>query len=187
MTEMRVRSMIISGTWMPIMTPVHSGYQYLLDLTLYSIPFVINIGLVRDSINDILCLAQPRYRQILIHSFRDIHPRDLVTRCTALWMESHRVGPKYLSITWIDKSRSCNNTPQHISTEYPRYNRYGQHISVRQWDVSQSIREDINYARTHSQRNDLLRSVITTLNLHKFDHVVMLTLGNVHHVTHPVR
>src|SRR4051812_31235696 len=53
---------------------------------------------------------------------RDIHPRDLVTRCAALWMESHQVGPEYLSITWIDKSRSCNNTPQHISTEYPRYN-----------------------------------------------------------------
>ena len=80
-----------------------------------------------------------------------------------------------------------NNTPQYISTEYPRYNRYDPHISVMWWDVSQSIREDSNYARTHGQRNGLLRSVITTLNLHKFDHVVMLTLGNVHHVTHPVR
>src|ERR1041384_2173982 len=48
---------------------------------------------------------------------RDIHPHDLVARCAALWMESHRVGPEYLSITWIDKSRSCNNTPQHISTD----------------------------------------------------------------------
>ena len=38
---------------------------------------------------------------------RDIHPRDLVTRCAILWMESHRVGPEYLSIIWIDKSRSC--------------------------------------------------------------------------------
>src|SRR3954462_3791068 len=98
-------------------------------------------------------------------------------------MESHRVGREYLSIIWIDKSRSCNNTPQHISTEYPRYNRYGQHILVRRWDVSQSIREDSNYASTHG----LLHYVITTQNLHKFDHVVMLTLGNVHHVTHPLR
>src|SRR3954462_13379527 len=76
---------------------------------------------------------------------------------------TYQVGPEYLSITWIDKSRSCNNTPQHISTEYPRYNRYGQHISVRRWDVSQSIQEDSNYASTHGQRNGLLRSVITTL------------------------
>src|SRR3954447_12264840 len=83
---------------------------------------------------------------------RDIHPRDLVTSCAALRMESHRVGPRYLSITWIDKSRSCNNTPQHISTEYPIYNHYGQHISVRRWDVSQSIREDSNNASTHGQR-----------------------------------
>src|SRR3954468_17166306 len=98
---------------------------------------------------------------------RDIHPRDLVTRCAALWMESHRVGPEYLSIIWIDKSRSCNNTPQHISTEYLRYNRYDPHVSVRWWDVRQSIREDSDYARTHSQRNGLPRSVITTLNLHK--------------------
>src|SRR3954468_16279835 len=60
MTEMRLRSMIISGTWMPIMTPVHSGYQHRLDLTLYSIPFVSDTGLFRDSINDILCLVQPR-------------------------------------------------------------------------------------------------------------------------------
>src|SRR3954465_15365999 len=183
MTEMRLQSMIISGTWMPIITPVHSGYQNRLDLTSYSIPFVIYTRLVRDSVNDILCMVQPRYRQILIHTFRDIHPRDLVTRYTALWMESNRVGPEYLSITWI----SCNNNPQHISTEYPRYNRYGQHISVRRWDVSQSIREDNNYASTRSQRNGLIRSVITTLNLHKFDHVVMLTLGNVHHVIHPMR
>src|SRR3954466_4764781 len=187
MTEMRLRSMIISGTWMPIMTPVHFGYQHRLDLTSYNIPFVIDTGLVRDSINEILCLVQPRYRQILIHSFSDIHPRGLVTRCAALWMESHRVGPEYLSSTWIDKSRSCNNTPQHISTKYPRYNRYGQHISVRRWDVSQSIQEDSNYASTHGQRNGLLHSVITTLNLHKFDRVVMLTLGNVHHVIHPMR
>ena len=49
-------------------------------------------------------------------------------------------------------------------------------------DVGQSIREDSNYARTHG----LLPSVITTLNLHKFDHAVMLTLGNVHHFTHPL-
>src|ERR1041385_5768119 len=89
-------------------------------------------------------------------------------------MESHRVGPEYLSITWIDKSRSCNNTPQHISTEYPRYNRYDPHISVRWWDVSQSIRVDSNYARTHGQRNGLLRFVITRLNLHKNYHVVSL-------------
>src|SRR3954466_9818847 len=123
----------------------------------------------------------------LFTRFRDIHPHDLLTRCPALWMESHRVGPEYLSITWIDKSRCCNNTPQHISTEYPRYNRYDPHISVRWCDVSQSIREDSNYACTRGQRNGLLRSVITTLNLHKFDHDVMLTLGNVHHVTHPVR
>ena len=102
-------------------------------------------------------------------------------------MESHRVGPEYLSIIWIEKSRYCNDTPKHISTEYPRYNRYDPHISVRWWDVSQSIREDSNYARTHGQRNGLLRSVITTLNLHKIDHVVMLALGNVHHVTHLVR
>ena len=54
-------------------------------------------------------------------------------------------------------------------------------------DVSQSIREDSNYARTHGQRNGLLRLVIITLNLHKIDHVVMLALGNVHHVTHLVR
>ena len=159
--------MIISGTWMPIMNPVHSRYQNRLDLTSYSIPFVIDTRLVRDQINDILCLVQPRYRKILIDSFHGIHPRDLVTRCATLWMESHRVGPEYLSITWIDKSRSCKNTPQHISTEYPRYNRYDPHISVRWWDVSQSIREDIDYARTHGQRNGLLRSVITTLNLHK--------------------
>ena len=59
-------------------------------------------------------------KSLFTHS-RDIHPRDLVTRCTALWMASHRVGPEYLSITWSDKPRSCNNTPQHISTEYPRY------------------------------------------------------------------
>ena len=98
---------------------------------------------------------------------RDIHPRDLVTRCAALWMESHRVGPEYLSITWIDKSRSCNNIPQHISTEYLRYYCYDLHISVRWWDVSQRIREDSDYARTHGQRNGLPRSVITTLNLHK--------------------
>ena len=102
-------------------------------------------------------------------------------------MESHRVGPEYLSITWIDKYHYCNNTPQHISTEYPRYNRYDPHISVRWWDVSQSIREDIDYARTHGQRNGLPHSVITTLNLHKIDHAIILTLGNVHHVTHPVR
>ena len=102
-------------------------------------------------------------------------------------MGSHRVGPEYLSIKWIEKSRSSKNTPQHISTEYPRYNRYGQHISVRRWDVSQSIREDSNYASTHGQRNGLLRSVVTTPNLHKFDHGVMLTLGNVHHVIHPMR
>src|SRR3954465_9144023 len=173
MTEMRLRSMIISGTWMPIMTPVHSGYQYRLDLMSYSIPFVIDTRLVRDSISDILCLVQPRYRQILIHSFRDIHPRDLVTCCATLWMESHRVGPEYLSITWIDKSRSCNNTPQHISTEYLIYYRYDPHISVRWWDVSQSIREDSDYACTHDQRNGLLRSVITTLNLYNIDHVEM--------------
>ena len=96
-------------------------------------------------------------------------------------------GPRVSIHLWIIKSRSCNNTPQHISMEFPGYNRYDPHISVRWWDVSQSIREDSNYARTHGQRNGLLRSVITTLNLHKFDHVVMLTLGNVHHVTHPVR
>src|SRR3954469_13921110 len=102
-------------------------------------------------------------------------------------MESRRVGPEYLSVTWIDKSRSCNNTPQHISTEYPRYNRYDQHISVRWWDVSQSIREDSNYASTHGQRNGLLCSVITTLNLHKFYHDVVLKLGNFHHVIHPMR
>ena len=47
-------------TWMPIMTPVHSGYQYRLDLTSYSIPFVSDTGLFRDSINDILCPVQPR-------------------------------------------------------------------------------------------------------------------------------
>src|SRR3954470_18318896 len=102
-------------------------------------------------------------------------------------MESHRVGPEYLSIILIEKSRSCNSTPQHISTEYPRYNRYDPHISVRWWDVSQSIQVDRNYARTQGQRNGLLRYVITTLNLHKIDHAVMLTLGSVHHVTHPVR
>src|SRR3954467_11218518 len=113
--------MIISGTWMPIMTPVHSGYQNPLDLMSYSITFVIDTRFVRGSINDILCLVQPRYRQILFQSFCDIHPCDLVTRCATLWMESHRVGPEYLSITWIDKSRSCNKTPQHIPTEYPRY------------------------------------------------------------------
>src|SRR3954466_1241117 len=98
-------------------------------------------------------------------------------------MESHRVGPEYLSITCIGKSLSCNNTPQHISTEYQRYNRYDPHISVRWWDVSQSIREDSNYARTHGQRNGLLGSLITTPKLHKIDHAVMLALGNVHHVT----
>src|SRR3954471_917349 len=96
---------------MPIMTLVHSGYQHRLDLTSYSIPFVSDTGLVRDSINDILCLVQPRYDKSLFTRSRDIHPRDLVTRCAPLWMESHRVGPEYLSITWIDKSRSCNNTP----------------------------------------------------------------------------
>src|ERR1043165_6764324 len=69
MTEMRLRSMIINGTWMPIMTPVHSGYQYRLDLTSYSIPCVSDTRLFRDSINDILCLVQPRSEQILIHSF----------------------------------------------------------------------------------------------------------------------
>src|SRR3954470_3269096 len=90
MTEMRLWSMMISGTWMPIMTLVHSGYQNRLDLTSYSIPFVIDTILIRDSINDILSLVQPRYRQILIHSFCDIHPHDLVTCCAALWMESHR-------------------------------------------------------------------------------------------------
>src|SRR3954464_5278884 len=97
---------------------------------------------------------------------RDIHPRDLVTRCSFMDGISP-MGPEYLSITWIDKSCSCNNIPQHISTEYPRYNRYDPHISVMWWDVSQSICEDSNYARTHGQRNGLLRSVITTLNLHK--------------------
>src|SRR3954470_17829799 len=60
MTEQRQQSMIISGTWMPIMTPVHSGYQHRLDLTPYSIPFVSDTGLFRDSINDILCLVQSR-------------------------------------------------------------------------------------------------------------------------------
>src|ERR1041385_7885180 len=89
------------------------------------------------------------------------------SHAAALWMESHRVGPEYLSIIWIDESRSCNNTPQHISTEYLRYNRYHPHISVRWWDVSQSIGEESNYARTHGQRNGLPRSLITTLNLHK--------------------
>src|SRR3954454_2271891 len=84
-------------------------------------------------------------------------------------MESHRVGPEYLSITWIDKSRSFNNTPQYISTEYPRYNRYDPHISVRWWDVSQSIRVDNSYARTHGERNGLLRSVITKLNLRNYN------------------
>src|ERR1043165_2710752 len=69
MTEMRLWSMIISGTWMPIMTPVHSGYQYRLDLMSYSIPFFSDTGLFRDSINDILCLVQPCFEQILIHSF----------------------------------------------------------------------------------------------------------------------
>src|SRR4051812_4595373 len=69
MTEMRLRSMIISGTWKPIMTPVHSGYQHRLDLTSYIIPFVSDTGLFRDSINDILCLVQSRSEQILIHSF----------------------------------------------------------------------------------------------------------------------
>src|ERR1041384_3756214 len=109
MTEMRLRSMIIRGTWMPIMTPVHSGYQYRYDLTSYCIPFVSDTGLVRDSINDILCLVQPRYDKSLFTHSRDIHPCDLITRCADLWMESHRVAPEYLSITWIDKSRSCNN------------------------------------------------------------------------------
>ena len=89
MTEMRLRSMIINGTWRPIMTPVHSGYQNRLDLTSYSIPFVSDIGLFRYSINDILCLVQPRYDKSLFPRSRDIHPRDLVTRCAALWMESH--------------------------------------------------------------------------------------------------
>ena len=121
MTEMRLRSIIISGTWMPIMTAVHSGYKNRLDLTSYNIPFFIDTGLVWDSIHDILCLVQPRYRKILIHSFRDIHPCDLVTRCAVLWMQSQRVGPQYLSITWIDKSRSWIKTAQHISMEYPRY------------------------------------------------------------------
>src|ERR1041384_1304221 len=125
-------------------------------------------------------------KKFLFTRSRDIHPHDLVARYSFMDGIS-RVGPEYLSITWIDKSLSCNNTPQHISTEYPRYNRYGPHISVRRWDVSQSIREDNNYACTHGQRNGLLWSIITTLNLHKFDHAVMLTLGNVHHVTHPVR
>src|SRR3954469_3011783 len=60
MTEMRLQSMIISGTWMPIMTPVHSGYQHRLDLRPYSIPFVSDIVLFQDSINDILCLVQSR-------------------------------------------------------------------------------------------------------------------------------
>src|SRR3954464_10334087 len=107
MTEMKLRSMIISGTWMPIRTTVHSGYQHRLDLTSYNIPFVSDTGLVRDSINDILCLVQPCYGKSLFTRSRDIHPRDLVTRCATLWMESHRVGPEYLSITWIDKSHSC--------------------------------------------------------------------------------
>src|SRR3954471_22111481 len=164
MTETRLRSMIIIGTWMPILTPMHSGYQYRLDLTSHSIPFVSDTGLFRDSINDILCLVQPCYDKSLFTRSRDIHPRDLVTRCATLWMESHRVGPEYLSITWI---RSCNNIPQNISMKYPIYNRYDPHISVRWWDVGQSIREDSNYARTHGQRNGLPRSVITTLNLHK--------------------
>src|ERR1041385_3110632 len=82
MTEMRLRSMIISGTWMPIMTPMHSGYQHRLDLTSYSIPFVSDTGLLRDSINDILCLVQPRSEQIEIPRSRDINPCDLVTRCS---------------------------------------------------------------------------------------------------------
>src|SRR3954470_960822 len=69
MTEMKLRSIIISGTWMPIRTTVHSGYQHRLDLTSYNIPFVSDTGLFRDSINDILCLVQPCYRQILIYSF----------------------------------------------------------------------------------------------------------------------
>ena len=153
MTEMRLRSMIISGTWMPIVTPVHSGYQHRLDLTSYSISFVSDTGLVRDSINDILSLVQPRYKKILIHSF-PWYSSPWPSHTLRSFMDGiSPSGPEYLSITWIDKSRSCNNTPQHISTEYPRYNRYGPHISFRRWDVSQSIREDSNYASTHGQRN----------------------------------
>src|ERR1041385_8133760 len=51
---------------------------------------------------------------------RDIHPRDLVTRCAALWMESHRVGPEYLSIIWIDKSRSCKQYSSTYLHEIPK-------------------------------------------------------------------
>src|SRR3954470_21172926 len=54
-------------------------------------------------------------------------------------------------------------------------------------DVGQSIREDSNYACSHGLRNGLLRSLITTLNLHEFNHVAMLTLGNAPHVIHPMR
>ena len=159
--------MIISGTWMPIMTPVHSGYQHRLDLTSYSIPFVSDTGLFRDSINDILCLVQPRSEQILIHSFPwysspwPSHTLQLYGWNLIEW------APSIYPLYGLANPALVNNTPQHISTEYLRYNRYDPHISVRWWDVSQSIREDSDYARTHGQRNGLPSSVITTLNLHK--------------------
>ena len=43
MTETTLRSMIISGTWISIMTPVRSENKSIEPYTLYSIPFVSSI------------------------------------------------------------------------------------------------------------------------------------------------
>ena len=64
-------------------------------------------GLVRDLINGITI---PSSISLLTSTTLLVpvmfRPRDQVTRCAALWMQYHRVGPDYLSVKRMDKSRS---------------------------------------------------------------------------------
>jgi hypothetical protein len=111
----RLRPMINSGTWMPIMTPVHSGSNRLNRTRCIPFPLSCDTRLVQDSINCIQCISSILLPTNLIHSFRDIHPCDLVTRCAALWMQSHRVGHE-VSFHYMDWQIPLLN--QHSST-YP--------------------------------------------------------------------
>ena len=127
MTEMLLRSITNSRTWMPILVPTYSTKIFIgrTVMTTYVIPFVIGMLLARDSIIGIfipssISLPASLFTRSVIHH---LVTNSLVTFLARLLMMCiTERAQRYLSDTRSDKTQSrftpTQQTPSEIHVEH---------------------------------------------------------------------
>ena len=162
----RLRPMINSGTWMPIMTPVHSGSNRLNRTRCMPFPLSCDTRLVQDSINRIQCISSillPTNLYSLVPWYSSLWPshtlRSFMDAISPSWPWS--IFPLY-GLTNPALESTLLNISHRIAQDTPLWSPCFS-VTVNALKASS---EDSNYAWSHGQRNRLLRSVITTLNFY---------------------